>query len=1188
MNRASLLRRNLAYHWRAHLAVTLGVIAAGAALTGALLVGDSMRASLRDAALGRLGRVDQVVAGNRFFREALADDLSTDVDSIAPAILLKGAVSHALSRARVNQVGVFGVDQRFWALHGSNSPPVADMPRGSKAILNRALATELGAEVGDPIILRLGNPQQVSIDTLLGRRDRTTTSARLTVAAVIEAADLGAFDLNPRQQTPKNLFVPLDALQRILIQPAKANTLLIETNHADVESLQRTLAAHLTLPDLGLSLRADEEQGYVALESDAFLIAPPLEAAARDAAQRIDAPIEPVFAYLANSIIAGDKSIPYSTVAAIDPDAPTAAKMLTAVDPPAHLATGELMLNEWAADALDVQVGARIELEYYLAAPFGRLDSQRAVFTLAGIVALAGAAADAGFTPPYPGVTDVERIADWDPPFPVDFKRLRPEDDAYWENHRTTPKAFITYADGERLWATAHEQHGRCTALRAWPRPDETVASLRDRWRDAINTALSPATAGLAVIDVRATAAQAGRGSTDFSGLFIGFSFFLIMSAVLLVALLFRLGVERRAREVGLLLATGFHPRRATGLLLAEGGVIAAIGAVLGLLAGCAYAQLMLTGLRTWWSAAVNAPFLRFAGATQSYAIGLLATAAIALPALVWGIRNLRRQPATRLLAGATETSGIRPTHHTPAAPITALAALVAAIALITATYFTQAVSAPIAFFGSGTAMLVAGIATAATLLRRPLAATLSRPMAATQNTPPFQGSVSDADQGGRMQEDALPRPAPADRGGRAGGGWNGTEHQPPSRTSNYMACRRPRALAQLGLRNAPRHPGRSLLIIALIASATFVTTAIQAFRLAPDEVHHTMQSGSGGFALIAESITPLPYDLNAPDGREALNLSAGTQKLLERAICMPFRLRPGDSASCLNLFVPTDPRILGVSCAMIHRGGFNFSKSQAGTDEERDNPWRLLERELPDGVTPAIGDEASVLWQLHSGLGQRITITDQSGRARALEFVALLKGSVLQSELLIHEDHFRQMFPALAGHAFFLVETTVSNPAQIAEQLEADLEPYGMDVVSTRDRLRDLFAVQNTYLSTFQALGGLGVLLGSVGLIAVMLRNVWERRTELALMQALGFSPRAIAGVVLAENAALILAGLAIGIVSALVAIAPRIAEDPAGIAWGTMLLLAAGIPTVGIGAAAAVLAAALRAPLLPALRRE
>ncbi|MCH7871558.1 MAG: ABC transporter permease [Planctomycetes bacterium] len=217
-----LHRRSLAYHWRTNVGVVLGVAVGTAVLTGALIVGDSMRGSLREAALGRLGRVDQALVSTRFFREALATEMTDSAIGqrlhleTCPAILLSGGSVHAESQARSNRISILGVDERFWELgsKGATFSPPAMV--GRSVVLNGPLATELGAAVGDDILLRIAKPSAISTETLLGRRDDTTTALRLTVASIIPAEDIGAFSLNPRQWLPRNACIPLSTLQRAL------------------------------------------------------------------------------------------------------------------------------------------------------------------------------------------------------------------------------------------------------------------------------------------------------------------------------------------------------------------------------------------------------------------------------------------------------------------------------------------------------------------------------------------------------------------------------------------------------------------------------------------------------------------------------------------------------------------------------------------------------------------------------------------------------------------------------------------------------------------------------------------------------------------------------------------------------------------------------------------------------------
>ena len=125
---------------------------------------------------------------------------------------------------------------------------------------------------------------------------------------------------------------------------------------------------------------------------------------------------------------------------------------------------------------------------------------------------------------------------------------------------------------------------------------------------------------------------------------------------------------------------------------------------------------------------------------------------------------------------------------------------------------------------------------------------------------------------------------------------------------------------------------------------------------------------------------------------------------------------------------------------------------------------------------------------------------------------------------------------------------------------------------------------MENTYLGIFQTLGGLGLLLGSAGLGIVILRNVLERRGELALLQAVGFQHSALQSLIIIEHSLLILLGLLIGTVSAVVAVLPEGAGLPIGVLTCTLLGLVVG----GFGFCWLAAWVALRGSLLPALRNE
>jgi ABC-type antimicrobial peptide transport system permease subunit len=230
-------------------------------------------------------------------------------------------------------------------------------------------------------------------------------------------------------------------------------------------------------------------------------------------------------------------------------------------------------------------------------------------------------------------------------------------------------------------------------------------------------------------------------------------------------------------------------------------------------------------------------------------------------------------------------------------------------------------------------------------------------------------------------------------------------------------------------------------------------------------------------------------------------------------------------------------------------------------------------------------GDLNSVQWILHLGLGGTLDVTDGQGKARKLVIAGLLSSSIFQSQLVMSEANFLELFPDQGGYNLFLIEAESAQAGTLLEERFAD---RGFDATRSADRLASYLVVENTYLSTFLALGGLGLLLGTLGLAVVMVRNVIERRAELALLQAVGFNRSSISWLVLAENVFVLVFGILVGTVTALLAVSPhllsRLAEPP----WGSLSLTLLAILFTGLLAGVLAVKLSLRGPLTPALRRE
>ncbi len=1188
--------KSLWHHWRINVAVALGVMAATAVLTGALLVGDSVRGSLRFLTLDRLGRVDEVLVADRFFRAGLAKELSEqpgftdDFDSATPVILFpSGTIEKPGDETqRASEVFVVGSDETFWRL-GREATRPKKMPNDEQIVINQALADELGAAVGDLVTLRLPNVTGVSADSAFGDQDDVVRSIpQLTVVDIIPTESLGRFQLHPRQTTSLNAFVSLGAMQDRFDQDGRVNAILVagksSDNPPDNDASQR-LAAMLkpSFEDYGFSLDrirqtytpdgADIEQAafeYFQVTTDRMVFPPEAEQAASNAFA--SSRRQPVYTYLANSIDRVTKDgepsirqggIPYSMITAIDSVAGLGPLVTAEGDVINELGENDIVVNQWTADELQARVGDRITVSYFEPeTTHGDEKEESAEFTLRAILPLTKPlepyrprrlahyvdrptlANDPYLTPEVKGFTDSQTIREADPPFAFDRDRIESTDDDYWENYRTTPKAFISLYAGQELWGS---RFGQVTSYRI-PVPEELPVGgdEEQQFRDELKQKLvdqldrDGTTLGMQFIPVKYSQIKASSGATPFDWLFLSLSFFIIAAALMLVSLLFRLGVDQRAEEIGVLVAVGLVRKLIGRILIAEGAIVSAIGGLLGVVVGMGYAWLMLAGLRSWWQGAIVAPFLEFHWSVKSLAIGYAMGVLICVITIYFSVRRLHQVSPRRLLAGQASQESLAIARQSIWPRITAVVLILLALGLALAATQLGGEAQAGSFVGGGALVLSALLLLIWSWLRTGAKAT----SAAGLN---------------------LPR---------------------------------------MAARSAARNPSRSTLTIGLIASASFLIVAMSSFRLRPTD------EGKGGFDLIAHSTAPIYFDLNDQQVRE--DQLGNDADVLAGGTVLSLRLKPGDNAGCKNLYRAQQPRVLGVTPQMVRYFNdpqvqhFAWAGTAAETDEERANPWRLLEKPI-DGapnVVPVMVDKNTAMYSLKLlfGVGERYEITYEDGETVVFQVVGLLSNSILQGSLLIGESHFKDKYQDVEGYRTFLVQSpsesdvadgTETESAQqrtiaVRKVLEDRLGDQGFDATETEQLLVELLNVQNTYLSTFQSLGALGLLLGTIGLATVQLRSVLERRKELALLRAAGFRRGRLAGMVMLENSFLLFGGLLTGIVAAMLAVWPHMIFGDASVPFRALAVMLGTVLIVGLVSGFAAVRATLRAPLLSALRGE
>ncbi len=720
MTWATLIRRGLTHYARSHLGVLAGAVIATAALTGALVLGDSVRAGLRAAALGRLGPTHYAVqAGDRFFAEDLAERVrqaaatepskgtgGNEKLTLTTALLLPGMVTTVESSRTAPRVQVLGVDAATWPAFAGWSPDVStpDWLAGDQLLMNEALAAQLACRPGDWVVVRVRKPGWLADDAALTPKDDHTVALRLTVGRVLTREELGEFNLRSGRPGQATAFLPLARLAASVEQSGRANLLLAGPANGRADStglpaLTRALQAAWKPDDAGLVVRAlpaaASAPAQIEVSSRRIFLEEPV-VASLVSGEGCGRDRRPVFTYLANLMQVGERTVPYSMVTATsDPELV-----------PAGLRDDEIIVNDWLARELGAQPGDTLDLSYYLVESGSNLTERTNRFRVRAVVPLTGVRADRALMPEFPGIARAESTRDWDTGFPLRYA-IRPADEQYWRQYRGTPKAFITLAAGQRLWSN---RFGSLTALRFPVPAGKTPADCQGEIAAHLRASLPAAALGLRFEAVRAEALLAADQAQDFGQLFLGFSFFLVLAALLLLALLFRFALEQRAGETGLLLAVGFRPARAVGLMVGEGLALAAVGGLLGAAVGSLYARALLAGLAPLWREAAGGLRFQLQLAPASLVTGAAAGVVVAGVTLWLSARGFVRRPAA-LLAG--ETTGGAPGRPRRTGWLALVCAGAGLLLVLSGLRQTGPGQAPV-FFMAGALLLTGGLFAAA------------------------------------------------------------------------------------------------------------------------------------------------------------------------------------------------------------------------------------------------------------------------------------------------------------------------------------------------------------------------------------------------------------------------------------------------------------------------------------------
>jgi ABC-type antimicrobial peptide transport system permease subunit len=1055
--------RSLFWFRRQHLALFAGTLVATAVLTGALIIGDSVRFSLQNIAKTRLGSIRfSITTGGRFIRSELADEMSAVLDAPSAAVLmLQGIAINQETRNRLNRVQVVGIDSCFWNF-GTLMQPA---PGPGEAILSENTATQLGLKPGDAFLLRVEQAGLIPVNAPFSPGNKPSVAFRLTIKAIANDKSLGRFSLRSNQLAPYTVFINRESLAEKLELSGFSNFVLIgENGKKDLtsEKISKTFGDIWKPLDAGLQVKNLPSSGKFDLVSNRVFI----DKTISKEIEKLSIPHENILTYLVNSIRRESKSTPYSFVFA----AP--ANVL-----PGMLNSGQIVINQWLADDLQIHPGDSLSLDYYTIGPLRKLDVKSRSLKVSAIIPTSHSLAtpnsnsnfpiDSTLMPSFPGLSTAGNCRDWNTSVPIDLKRIRDKDERYWDDWKGTPKAVISQASGLEMWTNPFGEYTAVRFRNDDVRPDTLLGILLKN--------IHPEDLGIIVIPVFSEGLASAGNSVDFGQLFLGLSFFIIVAGLLLIVLIFSLNIASRSSEIALLSGLGIPQRQILRINFAESFIVVLLGSIFGSLAGILYNFTLIKALNTVWKGAVQTNMLEICINPATLTIGAGTGFILAFFTIILLTRSkLKKQIAGLLKSGPQYSEAIQKSFSRRSRNIS-LAGIGGSTLLVLYSVISGAFEDPALFLSAGALFLSGSIFGIAWILEK-------------------------------------------------------VQH-----TSDYSAF----GIFRLALKNAGRSKRRSLTVVFLLAIGVYSIIITGSYRKTFTGAENDKNSGSGGYLFWAETSLPIPEDLNDPLIQNKYLIA--NNALSPEIHFEQFQSLEGDDASCLNLNLVSRPRILG-----IHPGSFEkreaFSFVSLLNKEAKLNPWAELGRNMGNDIIPAFADQTVIQYGLKKSIGDTLYYLDETGKQIKIVLVGGLDNSVFQGNLLIDAGLFSKHFPSSGGSRVMLIDTPLTQEKEFSKILSRSLADYGIEVSKASDRLASFNTVENTYLSVFMILGGLGLVIGTFGLAIVFFRNILERRHEFAVLSALGLKDRQIIRLIVTENSFLFLAGLVSGILAAVLSILPSL----------------------------------------------
>jgi ABC-type antimicrobial peptide transport system permease subunit len=611
--------KSIRYSWHKFLYQIVITAILCAVITGSFLTGSSVKKSLRDNSLQHLGNTGILISsGMRYFSRDLERKMSlVKKFNCAGLLEMRGSVTGFSNQKTLNNINIYAAGDDFYSFQNSKVIPVP-----GEVIINNHLSGQLGVKAGDDLILRFRKITGIPADAPFAESNQEESSLVLKISSVLDPGAGGDFSLSISQLTPMNVFISMTDLKKLYGKEPGFNRLILDRHSGlNTNEISELLKEVIEPADLGLTIRKVRATGQTELVSDRIFIDNEIVSQVRKNMPEAS----PVITYMANEIRSGKNTTPYSFVSAIPASVYSSPDNYKGVK-----------INKWLAEDLKVQNGDSITLTWYSPDSLKSFATAMKTFVIGETVPMNGIWSDSTLMPDFPGISTSEHCSSWNAGVPVKLDQIRDKDEAYWDEFRGTPKVFISYDEGKKLWGN---NFGVATSLRF---PDGiSVAEVNK----SLSGKFEPGLSGFTVTDIREDSLSAASKSVDFGTLFISLGFFLIVASFLLLWFAVSFYLETKKNEIKTLFALGFRRKAIGKLIFLETSLSAVIGCIIGAFSGLLVNILIIKALNSVWQGAVQTNTLTASFSMAGMLPGFILTMFFIEILLLFRIRRQLRSP---------------------------------------------------------------------------------------------------------------------------------------------------------------------------------------------------------------------------------------------------------------------------------------------------------------------------------------------------------------------------------------------------------------------------------------------------------------------------------------------------------------------------------------------------------------